>query len=258
MIHALRHEGFDLQIASGSRSRCLARRTHPRRQIVLAEVTKGRRVAGTGGALLLNHHERFANRFRPATLVFQTGGDDGDAHLIAHALVEDGAEDDFSFVGDVVTDGGHDFIHFAHLQRLRGGDVDQHALGASQFDTFQQRASDSLLGGQTGTIQAFGNGRTHHGTTHGTHDGAHVFEVDVDQTLEGDDLGNTAHGVTQHIVGGLEAGFHFSVVTQHVHQTVVENHDQRIDMLFQLGDTDLSGLHALTFKTERLGHDGDA
>jgi hypothetical protein len=66
----------------------------------------------------------------------------------------------------------------------------------------------------------------HHRLAHLAHHRAHVFEVDVDQPRHVDDFGNAAHGVAQHVVGGLEGLQHADFVAQHFLQLLVEDHDQ--------------------------------
>ncbi len=160
-----------------------------------------------------------------------------------------------SVIGSKGLDRVHHLIDFLHLQPTLGSrDVDQHATGARQIDAFQQRRRDGLLGSNARTVDTSSSSRAHHGAAHFTHDCADVFEVDVDQARVGNDFGDTTHSVFQHVVGGAETIVHIGVVTHDFHQLVVEDDDQRIDMLGKLGDAGFCGLHPLaTFKTERLG-----
>jgi hypothetical protein len=77
----------------------------------------------------------------------EAGGDDRDADLVAHLVVDDGAEDD---VGVLVCDAVDDLGGGVHLEQAhpgRTGDVQQHAAGAVD-GRFEQRARDRGLGGR--------------------------------------------------------------------------------------------------------------
>ena len=160
-------------------------------------------------------------------------------------------------IGGKFAHGVHHFVDFLHLQAARGGDVDQHALGPGEVDPFEQRRSHGLFGGDARAIHPGGAGRTHHGHAHFAHHRAHVLEVDVNEARIVDDFSDTADGVTQNVVSRLEGFFHRHIVAQHVHQLVVEDDDQRVDVLLQFDDARFGHFQALAFETERLGHHGN-
>ena len=155
----------------------------------------------------------------------------------------------------VGTDGVHGHLGFAQFERALGrADQHQNAFGARQVDAFEQGACHSLLGGNTGAVRASGHGGTHHGFARLTHDGAHVFKVDVHMAWHVDDFSNTAHRVFQHVVG-MGKGFVLrDIVAQHFKQLFVEHHDQGVHIGFEFGQTAVGIGHAATaFKLEGLG-----
>ena len=122
------------------------------------------------------------------------------------------------------------------------------------LDAFQQRAGHRLLGGDAGAVRAAGHRGAHHGLAGLAHHGAHVLEVDVHMAGHVDDLGNAADRVFQHIVGvgkGLILG---DVVAEHLEQLFVQDHDQRVDVGFELGQAGVGVVHAAPpFPVEGLG-----
>ena len=189
-------------------------------------------------------------------MLSQAGSDHRHAQLVAHIFVIHGAEDDVGVFSGELAHRVHHFVDFLHPQAARRRDVDQHALGTGQIDAFEQWGRDGLFGSDAGTVNTGGVSRSHHGHAHFAHNRAHVFEVDVDEAGEVDDFGDAANGVTQDVIRCLEGLVHRDVLTEHVHQAVVEDDDQGIDVLLQFQDTCLGDLGALAFKTERLGHHG--
>src|SRR5574343_1419988 len=218
-------------------------------------------IMRTGGLRLYQHWlgEDFRLAAGSGSDLAQPGGNHGDTQGIAHQLVVHGTKDDVSVFSGKRLDGVHHLIDFLHLQvALGGGNVHQNALGTGKIDAFQQRGSDSLVGGDARAVHAGCGSGAHHGAPHFAHHGANVFKVDVHQTRVGNDFGNTADGVFQHIVSCLEAIIDIGVIAHDFHQLVVEDHDQRIDVLGEFSNTCFSGFHALaTFEAERLGDNAD-
>ena len=75
------------------------------------------------------------------------------------------------------------------------------------------------------------------------HDRAHVREVEVDQAGQRDQVGDALHALAQHVVGDAERVHHRGALLEHRQQAVVGDHDQRVDVLGELGDA-LVGLRA--------------
>src|SRR5690606_39200558 len=175
-----------------------------------------------------------------------------------HGIVVSRTEDHGCVLGCIAADGFHDFAGFAHLQRAAGRDVDQHAAGAVEIHTFQQRASDRLFRGDSRAISAGSHGRAHHGLALFAHDGLHVFEVDVDVPFDIDDFRDARAGIVEHIVSRLEAVFLSGVLVEKVVQVFVQHHDQRMHVTGKFSDALLGHAHALgALEGKRLGDDTD-
>ena len=184
----------------------------------------------------------------------QTGGDHGDAQLVFHAFVEHGTADHGGLGRRVLADGLHHLLVLLEAQGTAGGDVDQHAAGARQFDSLEQRTGHRPLGGDAGAIDPGGDRGTHHGLAHLVHHRAHVLKVDVDQARHVDDLGDAAHGVAQHVVRRLECFEVADLLAKYFLEFLVEDHDQRIDVLGQLGYALFRHALAPALVFEGLGH----
>ena len=123
-----------------------------------------------------------------------------------------------------------------------------------QIHTFKQRASDRLLGCNSGAIWTAGNCRTHHGLTLLTHDGFNVLEVNVHITFNVDNLGNPCAGIVQNIIGSFKAVSLGSIFVHQLVQVLVEHHDERMHMFRELFDTVFRHFHApIAFERKGLG-----
>src|SRR5690606_38252950 len=160
-------------------------------------------------------------------------------------------DDDGGLLGGELGDGVAHLRVLTQGQALTGRDVDQDAARAVQVHIFQQRAADRRLGGLDCAVLTGGTTGTHHRHAHLRHDGAHVGEVHVDQTVTGDQVGDALDRAEQHVVGLAEGIQQGSTAAQYAHQLLVGDGDQRVDMLGQLADTLLSHCLALaTFEVE--------
>ena len=100
---------------------------------------------------------RLRCRVGAGAVAVEAGGDDGDLELVAHALVDDGAEDDVGLrVGHLLDDLGR-LVDLEEAQVGTAGDVEEDALGAADAD-LEQRAADGLASGFGGAV-----GRRWHG-----------------------------------------------------------------------------------------------
>src|SRR5690606_23769674 len=131
----------------------------------------------------------------------QARGDNGYTQVVTHRGIVGRTETDRGVVSGVPADGIHDVAGLTHLQRAAGSNIRQNTARAVQIDTLKQRACNGLLGRFTCTVGTRRHRRSHHGLTRLTHNGLHVFEVNVDVTFHVDDFGNTCASVVQHIVG---------------------------------------------------------
>ena len=121
--------------------------------------------------------------------VGEARSDDGDTHLIAQGLVDNGTEDDVGLGVDGVGDNVGGVADLLDAQVLGTGDGKQHARGAID-GALEQRAGDGLLGSIDGTGVPRRGTDTHHGGTGLLHDGLNIGEVQVDDTGDGDEVGD--------------------------------------------------------------------
>ena len=193
------------------------------------------------------------------TLTAEAGRHHRHADVVAQLVVVGGAVDHVRIRRRISPDSVHRQLRFAQFQRTLGRrDQHQHTLGARKVNAFEQRTSHRLLGRDARAVRPISLGRAHHGFAGLTHHRAHVFKVDVDMTGHIDDFGNAADRVFQHVVGVRKGFVLGDVVAQHFKQLFIEHHDQRIDIRFQLGQTQIGiGHAAAAFKVERLGDHPD-
>src|SRR6202030_44631 len=112
-------------------------------------------------------------------VLLETGGDHRDFDLIAHAFVENGAEDDVGvFMSGILNEGRSD-VHLTQPEGAGTADIDENAASAVDSTRLQQRRGHGSLGGRNGAIVATPYGRAHHCVAHARHGGFHVSEVTV-------------------------------------------------------------------------------
>ena len=63
------------------------------------------------------------------------------------------------------------------------------------------------------------------------HDGADVSEVEVDQTRNGNEVGNALDALAKRIVGNAERIERRSLLVDDLEQTVVRDNDEGVDLL---------------------------
>ena len=89
------------------------------------------------------------------------------------------------------------------------------------------------------------------------HDGLDVGEVEVDVADMGDRVGDALDRVEQDVVCLVEGVHDRDVGAEVLQELVVVDHDERIDVLGELGDSRLGVDHvALALEAEGLGHHG--
>ena len=156
-----------------------------------------------------------------------------------------------SALGDEARSG----LHVLQTDVGAGGDVDDDAVCAGDAG-LQQRGGDGSLGGVLGLSCALGAADAHVGVTGVLHDGAHVGEVEVDESRHVDEGGDGLDALTQHIVGRLK-GVHQGdlLLTDHL-QALVGDDDEAVHVHQQVGDALLGQTHLpLALKGEGLGDD---
>ncbi len=150
-----------------------------------------------------------------------------------------------------------DLLDLVGAQVLAGGDVEQHAARAGDGDVLQQRAGDGLERGLAGAVLAAGDARAHEGQTGIGHDGLHVREVEVDQAVDGDEVGDALDREVEDLVGLFQHDAEAGLLGGHLQQAVVGNGDDGVHDLAHLVDTLFGLLHAAAaLEVEGFGHHG--
>ena len=89
------------------------------------------------------------------------------------------------------------------------------------------------------------------------HDRLHVGEVEVDEAVPGDEVGDAARGLEEHLVGHQHGGVKRRARLDDVQELLVGDGDQRVDVLGELFQPGRRARHLLLpLEEERLGHDG--
>ena len=118
--------------------------------------------------------------------------------------------------------------------------------------------ADGLLRRLHRAVLTAADARAHERRAAVLHHGAHVGEVDVDQTGHGDERRDALRRVQQHFVGLLERVLERNALADDGEQPLVRHDDHRVDVLAHVGDALLRLTHALaSLEQERLGHDAD-
>ena len=122
----------------------------------------------------------------------------------------------------------------------------------------KQVGVDSLGRSIERTVLAGAVADAHHCRARILHDGADVGKVEVNETRNGDQVGNALNALTQRIVGDAERIEHGGLLVDDFEESVVGDDDERIHLLGE----QIAALLCLiatqtTFETERLGDDAD-
>ena len=142
-------------------------------------------------------------------------------------------------------------------QVLGTGDGEQHARGTID-GALEQRAGDGLLGSVDGTGIPRRGTDTHHGGTGLLHDGLNIGEVQVDDTGDGDEVGDALGALGKDTIGNREGLEHGGLLLGDVEQLIVRDDDHGVDAIGEGLDALLGALLALAaLEGEGLGHDGD-
>src|SRR5450759_4171104 len=135
-------------------------------------------------------------------------------------------------------------------------------LDFADVRTIVKDAGTALLGigmaGGLGAVLAAGHADAEERGAGVLHDGAHVGEVEVDQTGDRDEVGDALHAVAEDVVGVLERLDDTGVAFHHLQEAVVGDADDRVGDVPEDVDA-LQGLAqaAIALEAERLGDDGD-
>jgi hypothetical protein len=112
------------------------------------------------------------------------------------------------------------------------------------ISTSTPRAGHGRFGRLVGAVRAAGHCRAHHRLARLAHHGLDVFEVDVDEARDVNDVRNAANGVLQHVIRMRKGLILRDVVAQYIEQLVVQHDDQRVDIGLQLGQAGIGRLCA--------------
>src|SRR6476659_6742099 len=159
----------------------------------------------------------------------ESGGDDRDAHLVAHRLVDHRAEDD---VRVLVGGARHDLGRLVDLEQSdvgTAGDVDENP-GRALDRRLEQWRRDCRAGCFRSAVVSGAAPDAHQRRACGlAHDRPHVREVEVDESRDGDQVGDALHALAQDVVGHAERVDDRGLLFDHLKQPVVLDHDQRVD-----------------------------
>ena len=117
----------------------------------------------------------------------------------------------------------------------RARDVDERAM--STLDAlFQQRRADGDFGGLGGAVLAPCGTDAEQRRAGTAQNGVDIVEVDMNVRVGGDQIGDALHTCQECGVGGLEGVDDADRAVGQLKQSIVGNHDQRIDLLAQILD----------------------
>jgi hypothetical protein len=127
--------------------------------------------------------------------------DHRDPHFaVCHLLVDHGSEDDIRiFVGGFL-DQGRGLVDLEEREVLSTRDVDQHTVSAFDREIFEQRARDRGARGVDRPRVAGRAAGAQQSHTPLVQDRADVREVEVDQTVDRNQIRDTPNGVEENLV----------------------------------------------------------
>ena len=129
---------------------------------------------------------------------------------------------------------------------------------APSIDASRSGDETACSGRLAGAVLAGGDADAHQRRARVAHDRPHVGEVEVDEAGDRDQVGDALDSLAQDVVGHPERVDDRGVLVDHLEQPVVLDHDQRVDVLAQVADTQLRLLGALAaFEGERPRDDAD-
>ena len=158
------------------------------------------------------------------------------AAKILHSRIDDSTEDEVDILVSGFTDDGSSFIDFIKGHVFAAGDVEQDAAGAGDGNV-EQVIVDGLFGSLAGTVFTFTDTDSHQSCSAFGHDGTYIREVQVDETRDSDQFGNTLNTLAQHIVGLTEGSFHGHLLVNDLQQAVIRDNDQCVSVLFEIVDS---------------------
>ena len=127
-----------------------------------------------------------------------------------------------------------------------------------RVNRLEQRRSDGSLGGLYSGILARSLANAHQSRPRIAHDALDISKVEVDEARQGDEIRDALDALAQDIIGNAERLRDRRLLVDDLHETVVRDRDDRIDVLLEVLNAELriaAALHAL--ERERTRHDAD-
>ncbi len=168
-------------------------------------------------------------------LPLETGRDDGNADLIAHVLVDYGAEDQIHVSMRGFLDDGRRLIDLEQAHVRPACHIEQNAARSINGHV-QQIAANSGFRSLAGTVLAARGANRHQSGAAFAHDRPHIGKVEVDQARNGDQLGNALNALPQNIVGHAEGVIEAGPLVHDLEQPVVGDDNQGIDLALKVLD----------------------
>src|SRR5450759_799164 len=137
------------------------------------------------------------------TGAIKAGGNHRNAHFVAHVGVDHGAKDQVDVWVSSFLEDGSSLVDLEEGHGGATGHVEEDTARAVDGDV-EKLAGDSHFSGNAGAIFTGSMANGHQGGSAFGHNGAHVCEVQVDQTGDGDQLGNALDALAQHVIGHPE------------------------------------------------------
>ena len=134
-------------------------------------------------------------------------------------------------------------------------EVDDYAAGALDR-CVEERAVDRLLNSGCRSALTGSTADTHVADTCICHDTADVSKVEVNETRDSNEIGDTGNTELEDLVGHVECVVNGCIFVRDIEELIICNYDQGVYVLFDLADTALC-VHCTsrTFETERTGND---
>ena len=165
------------------------------------------------------------------------------------------AVDDVRILVGTCLDGARSLVDLGQREVGTASDGEQHA-GSARDGCLEQVGVGRLLRRVERTVLARRDADAHHRRARVLHDRADVREVEVDETRDGDEVGDALDALAQGIVGDAERVEHARLLVDDFKQSVVRDDDERIDLLGEQIDALISLVATkATLEGEGLRHD---
>jgi hypothetical protein len=144
---------------------------------------------------------------------------------------------------------------FAHAEIRPGRDVNQDVSCAPDAYAVEQGRVDRLPCSNFGAVGTAGRCRSHNGGASVYHRGSHIGKVEVDKARHQDQVRNAAGCIVENLVGLFKSFHQRGGLIGNIEQPLVGDHNYRVTVLFQLGNSVQGVFHPhLSFYQERGGY----